>query len=463
MIDMVIDPTIFKDYDIRAIIPTQLDVEGMRRIAQAIAYFFKPQSIQVGHDMRITSPELKEVFVQELLNQGVNVVDLGYTSTDMIYFAGGNYSEDMAINISASHNPPEYNGMKIVKKGAIAVSGRSGIYDIRDLALSDKDLSLNPEKKGELTTRDILADFVNKVLSFIDPTQIKPFKVVSDTGNGMAGHFMPPIEEKLPLHVTRLFYELDGTFPNHVPSPIEEKNRMACMEKLKEVGADVGLVFDGDGDRVFMIDEKGRSLSGTIMTAIIAENLLQKHGGENVLYNAVVGRVVPEVITANGGKPIRVRVGHTLIKEDMRKYNGLFCGEHSGHYFFRDFFFADSAVIAMLLVLELMSTKNKKLSELYDDYNKYPGTGQTNEINFIVEDKEGVMKKIEAMYKNDADSIDWLDGVTIWFKDWWFNVRPSNTEPLLRLNVEADNEELYNGTLQELVRRIESLGGKKKE
>lgn len=459
---MTIDHQIFRDYDIRAVIPTQLDEEGIRRIAKALVYFFKPKTIQVGRDMRISSPKFHAAVLDEFVKAGVDVVDLGLTSTDMLYFAAGFYDQDMAINISASHNPPEYNGLKIVKKGAVAVSGKSGIYDIRDLVLSDKTLDVRVDKKGAVVHRDIMKDYINKVLSFIDLGKMKPFRVVSDTGNGMTGHYIPHLEEKLPWKVTRLFYELDGTFPNHVPSPIEEKNRIYCINKVKETGADLGLTFDGDGDRVFMIDEKGRTLSGTVMTAIIAENLLQKNPKAKILFNAVIGRVVSEIIKKYNGVPIRVRVGHTLIKEDMRKYDGLFCGEHSGHYFFKDFYYADSAIIAALLVTELMSTKGKKLSELRDEYDKYPGTGQTNEINFVVNDKERVMKKLEKEYKQKAESIDWLDGISVWFKNWWFNVRPSNTEPLLRLNIEADNDMLLEEKTKELVGKIESLGGKEK-
>src|SRR3990170_5197772 len=261
---MVIDPKIFRDYDIRALIPGQLDEEGVRRIAKALVYLFKPKSIQVGHDMRISSPKFYTAVIEEFVNMGVDVVDLGLTSTDMLYFAGGYYDEDMAINISASHNPPEYNGIKIVKRGAVAVSGRSGIYDIRDLAISEKTLDNDLKKRGRITKRNVLNDYVAKILSFIRLENMKPLKVVSDTGNGMAGYYMPALEEKLPWKVTRLYYELDGTFPNHVPSPIEEKNRLDCTNKVKEEGADVGLTFDGDGDRVFMVDEKGRTLSGTI-------------------------------------------------------------------------------------------------------------------------------------------------------------------------------------------------------
>ena len=456
---MVIDPSIFRDYDIRAMAGQQLDEDGVKRIAEAIVKFFQPKSIQVGRDMRITSPAFQKAFIESMLDCGVNVTDLGLVSTDMLYFASGAYSEDMALTISASHNPPEYNGMKMVKKGAIAVSGDSGIYDIKELALNGQDLGVKSTTKGELTRRDIMSDWINHLLKFIDASKMKNFKVVSDTGNGMAGYFMPNLEEKLPWNVTHLFYELDGTFPNHVPSPIEEKNRIDCINKVKELNADFGMVFDGDGDRVFMIDEKGRTLSGTITTAMIAENLLKKNGGGTILYNAIVGRIVPEIIQKYGGKSERVRVGHTLIKEAMRRTDALFCGEHSGHYYFKQNFYADSAIIAGLLVSELMSVKNKKLSELYDEYDKYKAS---NEINFEVTDKDLVMNKLEVEYKDLAKSIDRLDGISIWFDDYWFNIRPSNTEPLLRLNVEANTTQELEVKIKDLVNKIESMGGKEK-
>ena len=355
---MVINPSIFRDYDIRAVAGKELDEEGVARIGKAIFHIFKPKSIQVGHDMRITSPAYHKVFVDTMLDLGVDVADLGLVSTDMLYFASGTYPEDFALTISASHNPPEYNGMKMVKKDAVAVSGDSGIYQIRDLAISDKNLDITPASKGKLIQRSIMKDWINHLLTFVDLAVMKPFKAVSDTGNGMAGYFMPDLEKKLPWTVTHLFYELDGTFPNHVPSPIEEKNRLDCINKVKDTGSDFGMVFDGDGDRVFMIDEKGRTLSGTIMTAMIAENILQKNPGSTILYNAIVGRIVPEIVQKYGGKSERVRVGHTLIKEAMRRTDAEFCGEHSGHYYFKQNFFADSAIIAALLIAELMSAKN---------------------------------------------------------------------------------------------------------
>jgi len=453
---MIIDPTIFRDYDIRAVAGKQLDEEGLVRIAQAIIKLFNPKRVQIGHDMRVTSPKFHKLFMETFINSGIDVFDLGYLSTDMLFYAAGIYDEDLSITISASHNPPEYNGVKMAKKGSLPVNET---LQIRDLALSNQDLTVNPDKKGILVKRDIMDSWISHILSFIDLSKMKPFKVVSDTGNGMAGYYLPTLEKRLPWKVTELFYELDGTFPNHIPSPIEEKNRMDCINKVKEINADFGMVFDGDGDRVFMIDEKGRTLSGTIMTAIIAENILKNKPGATILYNAIVGRIVPEVVKRDGGVSERVRVGYTLIKTAMRKSNAEFCGEHSGHYFFKDNFFADSAIIAALLVAELMSVKNRKLSELYDEYDKYKAS---QEINFTVDDKMDVMKKIEAEYKDAADSIDWLDGVSIWFKDFWFNVRPSNTEPLLRLNVEADNPVLLEEKIKELVARIEFLGGKEK-
>lgn len=454
-----IDPSIFRDYDIRAVVPDQLNVEGIRRIAQAILHVFKPQTMQVGRDMRTTSPEFHKAFIDEVTKYGVNVIDLGLISTDMLYFAAGKYDEDLAITISASHNPPEYNGLKMAKKGSVAISGNSGIYDIRDFAISNQTLDLPADKRGEVTPRDIMNDWINHLTSFVDVSKMKPFNVVVDTGNGMAGRFMPALEEILPWKVTRLFYELDGTFPNHVPSPIEEKNMQDCVNKVKETGADLGMAFDGDGDRVFLVDDKGRIVSGTVMTAIIAENLLQKHNGETVLYNAIVGRIVPEIINKYNGRPVRVRVGHTLIKEAMRKENGLFCGEHSGHYYFRDNYYADSAIIAALLVIELLSEKGKKLSELHDEYAKYPASG---EINFEVPEKDAVLNKIEEDYAEKADSVDRLDGVSVWFPQYWFNVRPSNTEPLLRLNVEANDTKILEEKVKEIISFIESQGGKEK-
>lgn len=455
---MTLNPKIFKDYDIRAVVPEELDEAGITRIAQALVAYFKPKSVQIGRDMRLSGASLHQAIIQAFLDCGVNVVDLGLIATDMLYYAAGTYPEDMAITLSASHNPSQYNGLKIVKRNAIPVSGDSGIYQIRDLAVSNQDLTVKNTTPGKLTKRDLLAGWVDHVLKFIDVNKLKPYKVVVDAGNAMAGYFMPAFETKLPFKITRLYYELDGSFPHHVPSPIESKNLQDLIVQVKLEKADLGMAFDGDGDRVFLIDHLGRIVSGTIMTAIIAENLLQKHPKETVLYNAIVGRIVPEIIAKYQGRPLRVKVGHTLIKAAMRQNQGLFCGEHSGHYYFRDNFFADSAIIAALLVLELMSIKNLSLADLIDQYAKYPAI---EEVNFKVQDKQAIVKQLETEYRSQAQSIDWLDGLSVWFKNWWFNLRGSNTEPLLRLNIEADNQAILTEKSLQIIKIITDLGGKK--
>lgn len=451
----VIDPAVFRDYDIRGTVPEQLNDEGIRYIAAAIVNVLKPSSVQIGHDMRVSSPELFAALKETFLNLGINVVDLGLISTDMLYFAAGKYNEDLALTISASHNPSEYNGIKLVKKGAVSIGKDSGLVDIKENALCLTELP-TPVNRGELSSRNIMSEFIDHVFSFVDVPSLGSFKVVIDAGNGMAGHFLPYVEEKLNWQVERLYYELDGTFPHHQPSPIEEKNMQDVISKVKEVNADFGMAFDGDADRVFLVDETGKIISGTIMSAILSKLLLEKYPGENILYNAIIGRIVPEVIVENGGKGIRVKVGHTFIKENMRKHNAIFCGEHSGHYYFRENFYADSAIIPALLIAELMAKQQKTLSQLVSDYDKYFASG---EINFLVDSKEEVIAKVESRLREQADSIDHLDGLSIWYKDWWFNLRPSNTEPYLRLNIEANNVNLLKEKQDYLLQLLKGLGG----
>lgn len=454
---MVLNPTIFKDYDIRAIVPGELDEAGIIRLTQAIVHYFKPKSVQLGRDMRLSGESFHQAMVKTFLTCGVDVVDLGLIATDMLYFASATGNEDLSLTISASHNPSEYNGLKMVTKGAIPVSGQNGIYALKDLVASKVDLTPKNVVPGKLTVRNLLPGWVDHVLKFVAVSKLKPFKLVVDAGNGMAGYFMPSFEAKLPFQVSHLYYELDGRFPHHVPSPIEAKNLQDLISAVKTQSADAGLAFDGDGDRVFLVDGQGRIVSGTVMTAIIAENLLQKHPGDTILYNAIVGKIVPEIIAKYQGRPVRVKVGHTLIKAAMRKEQGLFCGEHSGHYYFRDNFFADSAIIAALLVLELMSEKNLKLGDLIDQYSRYYSH---EEKNFKVTDKQAVIKKLAETYQPQAVSLDWLDGLSVWFKDWWFNLRASNTEPLLRLNLEADSLEILNSKTKELHDKLQLLGAK---
>lgn len=453
---MIIKPSIFKDYDIRAVAGEELDEEGVERLGRAIAQYFQPKTVAVGRDMRVSSKAWRDAVINGLTAMGVNVIDLGEVATDMAYFAAGTLDIDLAVMISASHNPPKYNGFKIVKRGAAGVSGETGIYELRDMVMSDKEFPATATA-GTVTEQDVLADWINHALAIIDVNTIKPFKVVVDAGNGMAGKVMPLVAKRLPIEMTAMYFELDGTFPNHLANPLLEETHGPIMAEIKKQGADLGIMFDGDGDRMFLMDETGRFVSGTLTTAMVTTQMLEKQPGSAILYNAICGRVVPETVNKLGGTAHRVRVGHTIIKEKMREHNGLFAGEHSGHYFFRDNFSADSGLIAALVVLELMSQKGKKLSELVHEFDIYPSSG---ELNFSVEDKEGMMKGLAEHFK-DAKSVDWLDGVSIWYETWWANIRPSNTQPVLRLNVEGNDQAILDAKTKEIVEYIESHGGTK--
>lgn len=451
---MRITPSIFKDYDIRAVVNEQLDIEGVHRVGQAIADHFKPKTVAIGYDMRTTNLAWFDAMSKGLTEMGVNVINLGLIATDMVYFAAGTIELDLAIMISASHNPAQFNGFKIVKKGAIGVSGNSGIYAIRDLAISDKKFEL-AQTPGTISKTDVMDGWIKHALSLIDISTIKPLKVVIDAGNGMAGKVIPEISGQLPIEIIPLYFELDGTFPNHLANPLLEETHGAIIAKIKEEKADLGIMFDGDGDRMFLMDENGKFIAGTITTAMVAEQMLKLNPGATVLYNAICGRIVSETVKAKGGKSVRVRVGHTLIKEDMRKHDAIFAGEHSGHYYFKENWSADSGLIASLVVLSLLSESGMKMSELVNKYDKYPLSG---EINFSVEEKEEMMKALEAHFK-DAKSIDWLDGVSIWYDTWWANIRPSNTQPVLRLNVEADDKATLEEKTNEIKSFIELHGG----
>lgn len=455
---MQIIPHIFKDYDLRAIIPDELDFQGAEYIAEALTYYFKPKKIAIGYDMRKSSLQLFKSLARGFLRHGVNVTDLGLISTDMVYFAAGKYNYDLVMTLTASHNPPEYNGIKLAKKGAIPVSGESGWYKIRDLIFSQKKFKL-PLKKGKLTIKKIHKQFVKHCLSFINLKKIKPFKCVIDAGNGMAGYIMPMFEKYLPLKVTHLYYKLDGSFPNHIPNPLVPDNIKDLQKKVLETKADFGIAFDGDADRIYFIDEKANFISGTVMTAMLAEKILQKKPNELILANAVSGRIVSQIVKKFKGRYRRVRVGHTLIKEAMRKYNAVFAGEHSAHYYFRDNYYADSGFVAMLLFLELISEKEGPLSKIVKKYDIYPVIPETN-FEFK-KDLLTVMKKIETKVKKTALKIDWLDGITIWYKDSWVNIRPSNTQPLLRLNIEADNKKILKKRVTYFTKLIIKQGGKK--
>ncbi len=450
---MSIDTSIFKDYDIRGTYPKQLNGDVARAIGYAIVDTFHPKTVAICRDMRTSGEELRDGLIEAFTNCGVDVFDAGLTGTELSYFIAGTKPYDMSIMISASHNPAQYNGLKIVKKGPVAVSGDTGLKDIQ--AKLENPAPAPAAKKGTVTQIDVFPAWKEKVLSLIDTKTLKPLSLVIDAGNGMAGKLVPLIYDGLPFKQTRLYFDLDGRFPNHTPNPLIETNNRDLIAKMKEVGADVGLTFDGDADRVFFVDDTGRFVSGTLVTALLARHILKTHPGEFVLYSAVCGRIVPQTIEKYGGKHRRVRVGHSFMKAYMKEHNAIFAGEHSGHYYHRDYFNSESGVLTALMVLALVSTEGRKLSEMVDELDVYPASG---EINFEVPDSAKVRDAVKNGYK-DAQSMDELDGLSVWYKDYWFNIRVSKTEPLIRLNVEADNKELLKAKTDALIALIQSLGG----
>src|SRR6266852_1682904 len=441
-----IDPSIFMAYDVRGIYGENLTDEVAYRIGRAAAQYLNVPEIAVGRDMRLSSPQLAEALLRGITDQGVNAVDLGMTTTDELYFAVGKFNYSAGAMITASHNPGKYNGIKFCRAQAFPISLDTGLADIRDLAILG-DFS-EPASKGSVTKRDVLDDYVTHALSFIDVSKVKPLKVVIDAGNGMAGLVMPRVFEHLPCELVPLYFELDGTFPHHPASPIEPENMVDLQKKVREVGADLGAAFDGDADRMFPVDEHGNVVDGSMVTAIVSNSLLRKRPGSTILYNLIVSKSVPELVEKMGGVAIRTRVGHSYIKAEMRRLNAIFGGEHSGHFYFRDNWFADSGLIALLITLELVSVEGKPLSELLKPLDKWVRSG---EVKSKVNDVQGKLKALEEHYGAQAQSVDHLDGITVDFGDWWFNVRPSNTEPLLRLNVEARNRELLQQKFNEVL------------
>jgi phosphomannomutase len=438
------DPTIFKAYDIRGTYPDQLDEEVATTIGRAIAAYLNVPQIAVGRDMRLSSPALARALMQGLTDRGTDVVELGLTSTDELYFAVGKYGYAAGVMVSASHNPRQYNGFKLCRAGAVPISSETGLAEIA--ALAEKGSFPTPPKKGTIQSRDVLAGFVDEVLSFIDPAQVKPLTVVVDAGNGMAGMTAPAVFKRLPCRLIPLYFELDGSFPHHPASPIEPENMVDLQRAVREHKADLGVAFDGDADRMFVVDEQAELVDGSMITALVSRSLLQKYPGSTILYNLIVSRSVPELIERMGGVAVRTRVGHSFIKQIMRERNAIFGGEHSGHFYFRDFWFADSGMIALLVVLELVSQEGTTVSALIRSLDTRVRSG---EINTHVADIPGKLAEIERHYADGA--IDHLDGTTVNYPTWWFNVRPSNTEPLLRLNVEADNRALMEQKRDEVL------------
>src|ERR687894_662199 len=449
----MIDESIFKAYDIRGTYPDQLDEDLARDIGRAFVNHLglSGSRVVVARDMRLSGEDLQAAFIEGVTEAGADVLSLGMVSTDALYFAVGHLEEPGGAMITASHNPKNYNGFKLCREEAIALSGESGIGQIRDLITSGK-LPEAAEYPGSVEQSDIAEDYAEHCLSFIDAEGLRPLRIAVDAGNGMAGKMLPPIFERLPFDYVPMYFELDGSFPNHPPNPIEPENMEELQEKVVAEGADFGVAFDGDADRCFIVDEKGVTISGDLLATLVAKNVLEKEPGAAIIYSAVCSKALPELVRREGGRPIRTKAGHSIIKPQMRSNDAAFGGEHSGHFYFRDNYFADSGIIAMLIAAELVARQEGPLSDLLAPIDPYVRSG---EINSKIEDQAATLERIEALYeKRDGAKIDHLDGLTVDFGDWWFNLRPSNTEPLLRLNVEASDRETMERERDELLSLI---------
>ena len=433
---------VFKAYDVRGTVPDQLDARACRAIGWAFARFAGTKKLLVARDMRASGLELSSAFASGARAAGVSVVDLGLASTDMLYFASGLLDSPGAM-FTASHNPAAYNGIKMCLAAASPVGAESGLVEIRrdaEEALAqglDSGTETAGPQIGGMESRYLAEEYAAHVRSFVDVSTLRPLKVVTDTANGMGGWVVPKIFEALPFELVMLFAELDGTFPNHPADPIQPENLVALKSAVIDNGADVGLAFDGDADRVFLVDERAEPVSGSLTTALVARSMLKKHPGAKILYNLICSKVVPETIEENDGVPIRTRVGHSYIKQVMAETGAVFGGEHSGHYYFRDNYRADSGIIAALVVLETMSVSSEPLSELIAPLRRYADSG---EINREVADPAASIEAAATRFAALGAEIDRTDGITVDSGDWWFNLRASNTEPMIRLNVEAATE-----------------------
>jgi phosphomannomutase len=424
---------IVKAYDVRGIVPEQLNADTARALGRAAAVELQGSGFVVARDMRPTGVELAQAFMEGVRQQGVDTIDLGLASTDMIYYAAGRLGVPGGM-WTASHNPAQYNGLKLCKAGAEPVGIETGLAAVRDRAQAE---DFPPATRtGSASSMNLLGEYGQHVRSFVDPTKMRRLKVAVDAGNGMAGYVVPTVFEGLPIDLVPLYFELDGSFPNHEPNPIIPENLRDLQRAVVAEGADVGLAFDGDADRMFAVDERGEPVSPSLITALIAEDMLRKNPGATILYNLIVSRVVPETIRAHGGKGVRTRVGHSYIKQVMKETGGLFAGEHSGHFYFRDNYRADSGLIAAVILLGALGATDAPMSQLIAPYDRYVASG---EINTQVADIDAAIERVGAAFEGEGE-VDRTDGLTVDADRWWFNLRPSNTEPLLRLNAEAEDE-----------------------
>ncbi|MFL5996028.1 MAG: phosphomannomutase/phosphoglucomutase [Streptomyces sp.] len=429
-----------KAYDVRGVVPDQWDETLAELFGAAFVQVTGASAIVTGHDMRPTSPGLSRAFARGAAARGVDVTEIGLCSTDQLYYASGALNLPGAM-FTASHNPAQYNGIKMSRAGAAPVGQDTGLAEIRELVerWSEAGAPEAAAETGTITQRDTLDDYAAHLRSLVDLTSIRPLKVVVDAGNGMGGHTVPTVFTGLPLDVVPMYFELDGTFPNHEANPLDPANIVDLQKRVREEGADLGIAFDGDADRCFVVDERGNPVSPSAITALVASRELARHGGKGtVIHNLITSWSVPEVVKENGGTPVRTRVGHSFIKAEMARTGAIFGGEHSAHYYFKDFWNADTGMLAALHVLAALGGQDGPLSSLVAQYDRYVGSG---EINSTVADQTDRLAAIKEAYEGqEGVHLDELDGLTVTTPDWWFNVRPSNTEPLLRLNAEARDE-----------------------
>ncbi|MBW3621692.1 MAG: phosphomannomutase/phosphoglucomutase [Actinobacteria bacterium] len=443
---------IFKAYDVRGLVGSQLDDDTVRAIGAATADVLADGgAVVVGHDMRPSSRPLVDAFIDGVTSRGVDVIDIGLASTDMLYFASGEFGAAGAM-FTASHNPPTYNGIKLCRAGAVPVSLDTGLAEIRDRAKAGT--AAAAERRGEVRTEDVLSRFATHVRTFVDRARLRPLRFAVDAGNGMAGHVVPAVFEGLPFEVVELFFELDGTFPNHPANPLEPENLVDLQRVVREQGLPLGFAFDGDADRMFAVDEHGDLVSSSLIGAVVADRLLKAHPGETILYNLICSHTVPETIEAAGGTAVRTRVGHSFIKARMAETGAIFGAEHSGHYYFRDNYRADSGIIAALVLLEAVADADAPLSEVVAPYDRYAASG---ELNFVVRDVASVTEEVAAAFA-DRGERDREDGLTVRTDAGWFNLRPSNTEPLLRLNVEGPDQDAMERLRDEVAATVRAAG-----
>ncbi|WP_328612453.1 phosphomannomutase/phosphoglucomutase [Amycolatopsis sp. NBC_00355] len=445
---------IVKAYDIRGVVGEQLDADLVRDFGAAFALLIKPEApaVVIGHDMRDSSPGLSAAFAEGVTSQGLDVVSIGLASTDQLYFASGSLNLPGAM-FTASHNPAKYNGIKMCRAGASPVGQDTGLAEIRDTV--EQGVPGFEGQRGTVSERDVLADYAAYLRNLVDLSGNRPLKIVVDAGNGMGGHTVPTVFDGLPIDVVPMYFELDGSFPNHEANPLDPANIVDLQAKVREAGADAGVAFDGDADRCFIVDERGEPVSPSAITALVAVRELAKDPGGTVIHNLITSKGVPEIVAEHGGKPVRTRVGHSFIKAEMARTGAIFGGEHSAHYYFRDFWRADTGMLAALHVLAALGEQDGPLSDLTSAYSRYAASG---EINSTVDDQVAKMMAVKDAFGGKSGvEIDELDGLTVQLPGGaWFNLRPSNTEPLLRLNVEAANAEAVQALVEDVLAIIRS-------